>query len=178
MGTVARKCFAGVRWPWKATVGRADPKPIEPRGGHSTSSAPEFVTLKSTKYLMTSRVRPHDGPRTLNLVFTRIQLGPKEAVMRIDQDAICIRDSRPSRCSIPPRRRLPRSPSRTRAMRCASFTARCRARCWWGPRFTPHRERASGKAPALIRQALGPLKVNHPQVVFWRTSVRRGIFHL
>jgi len=25
---------------------------------------------------------------------------------------------------------------------------------------------ASGKAPALIRQALGPLKVNHPQVYF------------
>src|ERR1700682_3002069 len=32
---------------------------------------------------MRTRVLPHDGPRTLNVVFTRIQLGPKEAVMRI-----------------------------------------------------------------------------------------------
>ena len=48
------------------------------------------------------------------------------------------------------------------AMRCASFTARCRARCWWAwkqpaPRFTPHRERASGKAPALNQAGTWPV---------------------
>jgi len=38
------------------------------------------------------------------------------------------------------------------------------------------RTRHPVKAPALIRQALGPLKVNTLKLVFWRYFGRRGNF--